>query len=73
MSIDVTELRALSPLEKLHLVELLGDDLGESDTPIPLPEWVEREAVRRRNEMTRDKALGFSHDEAWRRIEQCNG
>jgi hypothetical protein len=53
-------------------VEILWDDLGESTEPIPLPDWVDREAARRREEM-RDPSFGLSHNETWRRIEQRNG
>ncbi len=72
MPINTDELRALPPAEKLRLVELLWDDLGDSTVSIPLPDWVDREAARRRDEM-RDPTFGFSHDETWRRIERRNG
>jgi hypothetical protein len=72
MPIDTDALRALPPAEKLRLVELLWDDLGDSTAPIPLPDWVDREAARRRHEM-RDPTFGLRHDETWRRIERRNG
>ena len=72
MSVDTDALRALPVAEKMRLVELLWDDLGESTAPIPLPEWVDREAARRREEM-HDPAVGVSHEEVWRRIERRNG
>ncbi len=72
MPIDADELRALPPAEKLRLVELLWDALGDSTDPIPLPDWVDREAAKRRDEM-RDPTLGLSHDETWRRIKHRNG
>ncbi len=72
MPIDVDKLHALSAAEKLWLVELLWDDLGDSTTSIPLPDWVDREVARRREEM-RDPNVGLSHDETWRRIERRNG
>ena len=72
MSIDANELRSLPNVEKLRLVEILWDDLGGSTAAIPLPDWLDREAARRREEM-RDPSVGISHDEAWRRIESCNG
>ena len=72
MSIDTDELRSLPAAEKIRIVEMLWDDLGEATSPIPLPDWVDREAVRRREEM-RDPSFGISHDEAWRRIEERNG
>lgn len=72
MPISPDELRALSPAEKLRLVELLWDDLGDSTAPIPLPDWVGHEAARRRDEM-RDSTCGLTHDETWKRIERRNG
>lgn len=67
MSFDLNALHSLPAAEKLRLVEMLWDDLGESGDPIPLPDWVDREAARRCEEM-RDPSCGLSHDETWRRI-----
>jgi hypothetical protein len=72
MSIDWDALRLLPASEKLQLVEILWDDLGGSTDPIPLPDWVDREAIRRRREMN-DSSVGLTHDEAWRRIERRHG
>lgn len=72
MSIDADALRSLPPAEKLRLVELLWDALGDSTAAIPLPDWVDHEAAKRRDEM-RDAKFGLSHDETWRRIERRNG
>jgi hypothetical protein len=67
MSINANDLHALADSEKLRLVEMLWDDLGRSTNSIPLPDWVNQEAARRREEM-RDASIGITHDEAWRRI-----
>ena len=67
MSFDTHALHSLPTAEKMRIVEMLWDDLGELTAPIPLPEWVDREAARRRDEM-RGPSFGISHDEAWRRI-----
>ena len=72
MSIDADELRSLPVAEKMRIVEMLWDDLGDVTSPIPLPDWVNREATRRRDEL-RDPSFGISHDEAWHRIERRNG
>ena len=72
MSIDANELHSLPDAEKMRIVEMLWDDLGQSVTPIPLPDWVQREAARRRDEM-RDPSFGVTHEETWRRIENRNG
>jgi putative addiction module component (TIGR02574 family) len=71
MSFDLVDLQSLSPAEKLRIVEFLWDDLGNSSTAIPLPDWAEREAIRRRDEM-KDPSFGLSHEETWRRIDQRN-
>jgi putative addiction module component (TIGR02574 family) len=71
MAIDTDELRALPAAEKLRLVEWLWDDLCDSTEPIPLPEWVGREAARRLEEM-RDPDFGLSHEEVWMRIDERN-
>lgn len=73
MNIDTQALLALPAAEKLQLVELLWDNLGESSAEIPLPEWVEREALRRREQMLADPNLGTGHAETWARIESRNG
>jgi len=72
MSIDANELHSLPDAEKMRIVEMLWDDLGQSSTPIPLPDWVQREAARRRDEM-RDPSFGVTHEETWGRIENRNG
>ena len=72
MAIDTNELMALPPAEKLRLVELLWDDLGDSTTSIPIPDWVDREASKRRDEM-RDPKFVRSHEETWARIDRRNG
>jgi putative addiction module component (TIGR02574 family) len=72
MSIDANELRSLTIPEKLRIVEMLWDDLAQAPTPIPLPDWVNEEASRRRREM-QDPSVGLSHQEVWQRIEKRNG
>jgi putative addiction module component (TIGR02574 family) len=68
MNINVDELRALSVSEKLDLVEMIWDDLGESATAVPLPAWAEQEAQRRREELLNNPTAGLSHEEVWHRI-----
>jgi putative addiction module component (TIGR02574 family) len=70
MAVTPDELRDLPPAEKLCLVDFLWDELGNSDVSIPLPDWVDREAARRRNEMVEDPTASVEHDEVWRRIKQ---
>lgn len=61
MNIDTNELLGLPSADKLALIELLWDDLGKSTEQIPLPDWVDREAARRRDEMIDEKSLGLGH------------
>lgn len=68
MNVDTNAILALPVADKLQLVELLWDNLGAADTEIPLPDWVEREATRRRDEMLADPTLGLSHEQTWAKI-----
>jgi putative addiction module component (TIGR02574 family) len=69
MSVDNQALLALSAEEKLRIIEMLWDNLGESSEPIPLPDWVNQEARRRLEEMRSDPAASLSHEEVWKRID----
>lgn len=73
MAVDIDALRSLPAAEKLRIVELLWDDLGASDVPIPIPDWVGQEADRRRQQMLQDPSLGSGHEETWRRIRRRDG
>lgn len=74
MSIDRSELLALPVAEKLELVALLWDDLGNESSPLPIPQWAIAQAKQRQSDMTADPALAVSLPEMWRRVaEQRNG
>jgi putative addiction module component (TIGR02574 family) len=73
MSVDPNELLALPAAEKMRLIEMLWNDLEHSTEPIPLPEWIAEEAVRRRDEMLGDPNLGISREEAWKQIREGDG
>lgn len=47
--------------------------MEDATAPVPLPEWVNGEALKRREEMIRDPSLGLTHDETWQRIDGRNG
>lgn len=38
-----TEIRRLTPVEKLQLVEALWDDLATDKNPLPIPDWHRQE------------------------------
>lgn len=69
MNLDTNQLSSLSPAEKMELIEFLWEDLDSSSATIPLPDWVDEEAARRRKEMI-DQGVGLSHNETWQRIQQ---
>lgn len=69
MKIDTDALLALPASEKLRIVELLWDDLGDSTDAVPIPETADREASRRRDEMLADSALGLDAEQVWQRID----
>ena len=68
MDLNTEALLSLPASDKLELVELLWDNLGESAEAIPLPTWVEQEALRRRDELRADPSIGQSHEQVWDRI-----
>lgn len=68
MGVDTDTLLALPASEQLQIIELLWEKLGESAEPIPLPEWIEREAVRRRAEIAADPSISLDHETTWDQI-----
>jgi len=68
LDVYTESIHGLSATEKLALVERIWDDLAADPQPLPIPAWAAREAVRRRNEMIADPAIGKTHDEAWAEI-----
>ena len=71
MNMNTEAIFALPAAEKLELIGLLWDNLSVSESD--LPDAIEREAVRRRDEMLVDPNLGLTHDEVWARIAKRNG
>ncbi len=74
MSIDRSELLALPVAEKLELVALLWDDLGNESSPLPIPQWAINQAKQRQSDITADPSCAVSQPEMWRRVaEHRNG
>lgn len=69
MSIDIDELKKLPVAEKLRIVELLWDNIAESQEPLPLNSWQVEEAKRRSLELQRDPSIAIDLDELWRRVD----
>ncbi len=68
MTVNTTELLALSPAEKLQIVELLWNDLASSPEPLPLASWIEAEGRKRLAGLQADPGAGLSHEEVWQSL-----
>ena len=63
MSTDYASLFALNTTEKLRLVEALWDNIAESPTELPVPNWQVEELRRRKAEYLQNPADVYSWDE----------
>ena len=70
MNLNTDAILALPVNDKLALIELLWEDLGQGNAAMPVPEWAEKEALRRRDEMLADPTVGLTHEETWAKIDQ---
>ena len=68
MDLFTESIQGLTAVEKLRLIERIWDDLATQEEPFPLPDWIVREAARRRDEMIADPHLGMTAGEMWARI-----
>lgn len=68
MDLFTESIQGLTAVEKLRLIERIWDDLATQEEPFPLPDWIVREAARRRDEMIADPHLGMTSGEMWARI-----
>ena len=73
MTISNAELLDLPASEKLRIIEMLWDKLGESLSDIPLPDWVEEEGLRRLNQMRLNPEIGRDHESVWEKIGSRHG
>jgi putative addiction module component (TIGR02574 family) len=69
MSIDITELTNLPVAEKLRIVELLWDNIANSEEPLVLKPWQLEELNRRQAEIEADPSILIDEDELWRRVD----
>jgi putative addiction module component (TIGR02574 family) len=69
MSIDITELTNLPVAEKLRIVELLWDNIANSEEPLVLKPWQLEEMNRRQAEIEADPSILIDEDELWRRVD----
>ncbi|MEY4187826.1 MAG: hypothetical protein RIT02_2860 [Planctomycetota bacterium] len=74
MTIDPVPLLSLPVAEKMRLVELLWDSLGDDLQEVPVPDWAVAEANRRRSELLHDPGIALTYKEMWQRVSiQNNG
>ena len=68
------QLSQLSLAERLELVQDLWDSIGRSKRELPVQDWHRELAQARLAELEgREKEIGLSEDEVWKRVEQSRG
>ena len=68
------QLSQLPLAERLELVQDLWDSIGQSKQELPVHEWHRELAQARFAELEgREKEIGLSEDEVWKRVEQGRG
>ncbi len=72
MSSDLTQFDGLSLPQKLQLVEDLWDNIAESPTSIPVPDWQKEELDRREQSYKANPGPGIPWDEVKRQIREAN-
>lgn len=73
MSLNLDDLRRLPIDEKMKIVEVLWDDICESNEPPQLSEDQMREIKRRAAELDADPSLAITREELWRRVDELRG
>jgi putative addiction module component (TIGR02574 family) len=73
MNTSETSIFDLSPSEKLQLVEDLWDDLAGTPESVPVHEWQKQELARRKANLVKNAASGFSWEEIKQRIRRPHG
>jgi putative addiction module component (TIGR02574 family) len=72
MAIAIEELRKLPVAEKLRIIELLWDDIGNSTEPFPIQHWQREEARRRAAEVEANPETTLTREEVWKRVDEGN-
>jgi putative addiction module component (TIGR02574 family) len=65
------DIRSLSDMDKLELIEQLWDSLPESGTALAVPEWHKAELERRLASAEANPGAGTSWKEVQRRLREC--
>ena len=68
------QLSQLPLAERLELVQDLWDSIGQSKQELPVKDWHRELAQARLAALEgREKEIGLSEDEVWKRVEQIRG
>jgi putative addiction module component (TIGR02574 family) len=73
MSADLDNLRQLPLAEKLHVVEVLWDDIATSNEDFPFPAWLRDEVAQRLAEHEKNPAAIITRKELWQRVDEKRG
>jgi putative addiction module component (TIGR02574 family) len=73
MSVELEDLRKLPVAEKLRIVEVLWDDIGEAEEPFLLQQWHREEATRRSAELEANPDIALTRDAVWGRVAESDG
>ena len=73
MNPTTTSVFALSPSEKLQLVEDLWDDLAATPEAVPVYDWQKQELARRKANLLKNPASGLAWEEVKRRVRSRHG
>ncbi|MFZ4800836.1 MAG: addiction module protein [Chlorobium sp.] len=68
MKTAIPALAALTPAEKLQLIEELWEELSATPEEIPVPQWQLDELDRRRSEYAKNPSSGIPWEEVKRNI-----
>ena len=70
MHADMDSLRQLSLADKLHIVEVLWEDIATSNEEFPLPKSLHGEVADRLSDHDQDPAKALTRDQLWQRVDE---
>jgi putative addiction module component (TIGR02574 family) len=73
MHADLENLRQLPLAEKLHVVEILWDEIAASTEQFPLPDWLRSEMEQRVADHEKDPTATLTRQELWQRVDEKRG
>ncbi len=73
MLADFDNLRQIPVADKLHMIELLWNDIEASDEALPISDAILQEVERRAAEAVKDPSILITREELWRRVDARRG